>query len=673
VNRRKAPDDDQPAEVDQAGRWKCDLCKWQNDEVEPICRGCLRGFQPELLPPQRHFLAVLQPTGATAELRTMHVSGATDAEILALVAEKLPPDGQAMTEEEPVSWTCMKSPAGDILIAIWFGSLSAVNNDPGKRPDWIAADVVKELREAFRIPNKFAAAVPAKNGKASKSERPSLAKAAAETTVATQLRIPVDRIFAKNNPRETFNKEGLERLAESIRQNDVIEPLVVRPADANGRYELLAGERRLRAAKLAKLKDVPVVVRDCDEAQAAKIRLIENFVREDLNALEEAKAFQQITAAGVTQQELADELQLTQSHISNRIRLLELPDDWQQRLITHEISASQARSLVPWATRPLVLKGVARSLKERRKWNDDPPSTADFDRFIINAFRENSRPMKPRWSGDGEPFTPTAEELEQLDVVELKLDRDKEARAFNLELWEQIQKRVKAKKAERESKKAEREDAKTAKLSPAEQKRKADEARQKLDAKVFQWRTRWYQDRIAANLSTATLHQTYRCLLFFAIGDTHNQRATELTNVVTSFGGSTPKKSRGYYQSPDVWSALKDLDDAKLPDLVTSTLAEWWRHDADRWGSDVSAHEVEAFAGELGIGLKKDWRVDRGFLELFTKEQLGDLAGEWTITANKTWLAGKKEKRTDLIDTLLAVDEKKRLPAPACLINAKGR
>jgi len=512
---------------------------------------------------------------------------------------------------------------------------------------------------------------------------PADSKSGPPPAVSTQLRVPIDRIFARNNPREHFDQDALKQLAESIRQNDVIEPLVIRPADAQGRYELLAGERRLRAAKMARLKDVPVVVRNCDEAQAAKIRLIENFVREDLNALEEAKAFQQITAAGVTQQELADELKLTQAHISNRIRLLELPAAWQERLVAREITASQARALVPWAGRDGVLDFVAAYLVDRKECHsaDEPPTLAEFERKIAHAVAQCTKPMKPQ-SWEGEPFTPTADELASLDVVELKDGTRTYSRAFNVELWQRIQERVKAKKAEREARKAERDQAASETLSPAEQKRKAEEARKKMEARLFLWRTRWYQERIQAEIDGADTHQLFRCLLFFACGDKPGNRGAELGRVIADFGGECSQKKRGYLSTPDIWSALKTVDDAKLDALVAAVLAVWWHHDTDGWGHDVSADEIEAFAGELGIGLKKDWRIDRSFLELFTKDQLHELAAEWAITSHKAWIAGKKEKRGDLIDTILAVDEaltggailntgnKKRLPAPACLLEA---
>lgn len=111
--------------------------------------------------------------------------------------------------------------------------------------------------------------------------------------------------------------------------------------------------------------------------------------------------------------------------------------------------------------------------------------------------------------------------------------------------------------------------------------------------------------------------------------------------------------------------------------LVTSILSVWWHHDTEGWDSDVTAAEIEAFAVELGVVLKEEWRVDRGFLELFTKDQLLELAAEWGVTSHKVWIAARKDKRGELIDTLLAVDEsltgqKKRLPAPTCLLGAKG-
>lgn len=171
--------------------------------------------------------------------------------------------------------------------------------------------------------------------------------AAGGTSTAEPLRVAVFDIDANPfQPRSEFGGPELESLAESVRQHGLLQPLVVRRVGE--RYQLIAGERRLKAAIKAGLSEVPVVVRACDDRQAAELAMIENLQREDLNALDKAAAFQQYLAKyGCTQEELAGRLQLDRSTIANLIRLLELPAEVQQALRRGSISPGHARALLP--------------------------------------------------------------------------------------------------------------------------------------------------------------------------------------------------------------------------------------------------------------------------------------------------------------------------------------
>ncbi len=166
-------------------------------------------------------------------------------------------------------------------------------------------------------------------------------------TTATLMEIPPDRIDPNPaQPRDVFDPEELEGLAISLRDIGVLQPLVVRPG-ANGRYELIAGERRWRAAQLAALPTVPVVVRHTDDADLLKEALVENIHRVQLNPLEEAAAYQQLLEEfGVTQEELATRLGRSRPSISNAIRLLQLPPAVQRRLAAGVLSAGHAKVLL---------------------------------------------------------------------------------------------------------------------------------------------------------------------------------------------------------------------------------------------------------------------------------------------------------------------------------------
>lgn len=149
----------------------------------------------------------------------------------------------------------------------------------------------------------------------------------------------------KNQPRKEFNEDALQELADSIKQFGVIEPLVV--VKRKGYYELIAGERRWRAARLAGLKEVPVVIKDYDDQQIVEIALIENIQREDLNPIEEAHAYERlIQEFNLTQDEVAERVSKNRTTVTNALRLLKLTEKVQQMLIDDMLSTGHVRALI---------------------------------------------------------------------------------------------------------------------------------------------------------------------------------------------------------------------------------------------------------------------------------------------------------------------------------------
>lgn len=147
-------------------------------------------------------------------------------------------------------------------------------------------------------------------------------------------------------PRKTFEEQPLSDLAASIKEKGVLSPILVRPI-ASDRYEIVAGERRWRAAQLAQLHDVPVVVREMPDDQALEIAIIENVQRADLNAIEEGAAYEElITKFGRTQDDVAREVGKSRSHIANTIRLLRLPDTVKSWIREGKLTAGHARTLL---------------------------------------------------------------------------------------------------------------------------------------------------------------------------------------------------------------------------------------------------------------------------------------------------------------------------------------
>ncbi|WP_442580847.1 ParB/RepB/Spo0J family partition protein [Mesorhizobium sp. ASY16-5R] len=150
------------------------------------------------------------------------------------------------------------------------------------------------------------------------------------------------------NPRRAFGDADLTDLAQSIKEHGIVQPVVVRPAaDAAGRYEIIAGERRWRAAQRAGLTEIPVIVREVNDRTALELAIIENVQRTDLNPIEEAMGYQQlIDDHSYTQADLGQVIGKSRSHVANTLRLLKLPDDIRALLIDGALSAGHARTLV---------------------------------------------------------------------------------------------------------------------------------------------------------------------------------------------------------------------------------------------------------------------------------------------------------------------------------------
>lgn len=161
-------------------------------------------------------------------------------------------------------------------------------------------------------------------------------------------KLPVEFIIANRaNPRRTFDPEQLEELANSIREKGVMQPLLVRPTNDPNIFEIIAGERRWRASQKAGLHEVPVIVRDVGDKEALELAIIENVQRADLNPLEEAMGYGQlIEQFDYTQQDLAQVIGKSRSHVANTLRLLRLPEDVREMVSSGTLTAGHARTLI---------------------------------------------------------------------------------------------------------------------------------------------------------------------------------------------------------------------------------------------------------------------------------------------------------------------------------------
>lgn len=197
-------------------------------------------------------------------------------------------------------------------------------------------------------------------------------------------------------PRRHFDEQALAELAESISQHGVVQPLLVRPLPG-GVYQIVAGERRWRASRLAGLESVPAIVRELDDEQTAEIALIENLQREDLNAIEEAEGYRVLTEKyGLTQEQAARRVGKSRPAVANALRLLTLPAEITDRIRSGEISAGHGRALLAITDDALREKAVAMILAGA--------SVRDIERLAQNktAGRKNSPKPADRWYCEAE-------------------------------------------------------------------------------------------------------------------------------------------------------------------------------------------------------------------------------------------------------------------------------
>ena len=208
-----------------------------------------------------------------------------------------------------------------------------------------------------------------------------------KTSAATNLRIS-EVEPRSDQPRKTFSHESLEQLADSIAQFGVLQPIIVREsALLAGNYEIIAGERRWRAAKMAGLSEIPAVILEGDDLKAAQVAVIENVQREDLNPLEEALAYDAlIERFALTQEQVAKQVGKSRSAITNALRLLELPDEVLELLRNESLSAGHARALLglkneeqmPALAQKIVEKGLSvRDVERTVRLMNYQPEAAD--------------------------------------------------------------------------------------------------------------------------------------------------------------------------------------------------------------------------------------------------------------------------------------------------------
>ena len=221
----------------------------------------------------------------------------------------------------------------------------------------------------------------------------------------------------KNQPRRTFDEDALLELAESIKQHGVIQPLIVKKRDKY--YEIIAGERRWRAAKMAGLKEIPIVIKDLSDQEIMEVALIENIQREDLNPIEEAQAYQRlIKEYNYKQDELAERVSKSRVAVTNSMRLLKLDERVQKMIIDDMISAGHARAL-------LAITDSEKQYTIAMKVFDEKLSVRETEKLVKNLVSPTKKEKTERNTAEDAIYESLEEKMKGIMGTKVSIQRKK--------------------------------------------------------------------------------------------------------------------------------------------------------------------------------------------------------------------------------------------------------
>lgn len=487
--------------------------------------------------------------------------------------------------------------------------------------------------------------------------------------------------------RQEFADSEIDELAQQIAAAGQLVPILVRPSGSSqARWELVDGERRLRAVRRLGLTTIRAEVGDFSDADAQAIVLLSSCARKDLNPIEEAIALQAMldTGAAAGPTELARRLGTSQGHVSNRLRLLKLPEPWQQRVISGEMPASYARELVPFAGSPALVAVITEAIEQELATIGGLGGIGNFREMVLDdSLRTGTRPMEGTYSGaetrwQRRPiFTPTAAEEKQLAILELADSTGTaQRRATNVKLWQKLQEAHAAKldaaggKGKKTPKPAG--DAKgeeTKKLTPAQQKARAAEERRlaaerakdrrdQLRRKLAEFTVDWRRWLIAAQLATCEPGVLTRLLIFISSCRAYSGPARDgvLAAALKAMGVKASVHK--------LWPAVAGLENGdQVEELARRTLVGWvWSPEDQAPVPLLSPEEVAGIADFLCVDEAAAWQQDqagplsRRYWELHTKDELAALGKQLNVE-----LAGTKAA---LVETLL---ERRGEPKPLAL------
>lgn len=417
-------------------------------------------------------------------------------------------------------------------------------------------------------------------------------------------------------------------LAESIKQNGLAQPILVVPSSVRkDHFRIVVGHRRWVACRLAGLVFVNCIIRDLDLAREIALQLVENLQRKDLDPIQEAIAFNNaMQSTGWTQQQLAAKCGKTQGHISNRVRLLELPFTVLNWIRAGRLNATQGRLLAVLSDLPETMTAVM-SLFSRELAHDpdgEPLSQDVFEELLGSAVEDTMKPMSGWRAPD---FKPTPAQRKALDIRTIDIVGEKEQWAANVTLWEELD------AATRTPQKfvLETSTTKVAPLSEKELQARNEQAAAIFNKRILRYKFRWLQLRLAPRLKELTTEQLMVVLVGFAMTGGDMRRTHHFEDAILAVTGSSLKSQ--IYEPGKRWIELLSIDRAKWPAILLKVIEAWVECEARSHQSDANPDLIETLARELGIELnEKQWGIDDAFLRIHTLDQLADVMEELQIT-----------------------------------------
>ena len=469
-------------------------------------------------------------------------------------------------------------------------------------------------------------------------------------------------IRSPHNPRQTFDETLIAEMRPNIVTICQMSPLTIR----EGTNELIDGETRHRAAAGAPgVVSLRCKIVRCNDEQAALIRLQTSMQRRDLNPIEKALALQaMIDGYGLSLRQLAPIVKMQNGSISNLTRLLKLPDEWRQRVISGEITGTAARELVPWVDEPSVLKLVATNIKQLTA---DEKSLA-LAEIVQDAAEECSRPLEGYYYDHSTSrqyrieLKPTPEQIEKLRVKPVKIHGSEVDRAFNIELWDELQEQAEEKRiAAMEKRDARHEE--TAKVDPKRAAELAEKKAKALQRALYRYRCEWLQAQLIQSVEDASTELLFKYLIWFATNDDWSDRR-ELEFGDYAKRGEPEDNVKVLLKGQQLFGPRFDS--------VRDRLREWFAMPFDNFRSPIKPEVLEVLTTHNGVNISKQWPLTcegdgnwlERYLNLLNKEQLGYLIAEWKLGAGVV-----TDKRGLMIRNILHVAKGK--PVPKALLDVK--